>query len=76
MMARKLVAFRPQPRDDALGIDQRLRAAEGDEGDAWGLVHGLLKVHAVRRGGGKRQSSCARNAKGRPCGFLTLRSCS
>ena len=31
VLARKLVALRAQPRDDALAIDQRLRAAERDE---------------------------------------------
>ena len=36
MIARKLVALGAQPRDDALGIDQRLRAAEGDKGNLRG----------------------------------------
>ena len=40
MVARQLVAFRAQPRDDALGIDQRFRAAERNEGNAGGAVHG------------------------------------
>ena len=31
VLARKLVALRAQPRDDALAVDQRLRAAERDE---------------------------------------------
>jgi hypothetical protein len=31
MLARALVALGAQPRDDALGIDQRLGAAEADE---------------------------------------------
>ena len=33
-LARELVALRAQPRDDPLGIDQRLRAAERNEGNA------------------------------------------
>ena len=41
MLARDLVAFGAQARDDALGIDQRLRASEADETDAWGGGHGL-----------------------------------
>ena len=36
MLARDLVALGAQPRDDALGIDQRLRATEADETDARG----------------------------------------
>ena len=36
MLARDLVALGAQPGDDALGIDQRLGAAEADEADAWG----------------------------------------
>src|SRR5581483_10482037 len=43
VIARQLVTFRAQPGDDALGIDQRLRAAERDEGNA-GRRFGLL-VH-------------------------------
>ena len=39
MVARKLIALGAQPRDDALGIDQRLRAAERDEGNAGRAVH-------------------------------------
>ena len=31
VLARKLIALGAQPRDDALAIDQRLRAAERDE---------------------------------------------
>ena len=48
MLARELVALRAQPRDDALAVDQRLRAAERDEADLWrgairfrvGIMHG------------------------------------
>ena len=36
VLARELIALRAQPRDDALGIDQRLGAAERDEGNAGG----------------------------------------
>src|ERR1700730_13359888 len=36
VLARKLVTLGAQPRYDALGIHQRLRAAEGDEADLWG----------------------------------------
>ena len=39
MLARDLVAFGAQPRDDALGIDERLRASEADETDAWSGGH-------------------------------------
>jgi hypothetical protein len=39
MVAGQLVAFRAQPRDDALGIDQCLRATERNEGNAGGAVH-------------------------------------
>ena len=39
MVARQLVAFGAQPRDDALGIDQRLRAAERNKGNAGRAVH-------------------------------------
>src|SRR3546814_7559625 len=39
---RQLVAFDPQLGEDALGIDQRLGAAEADETDlGWGRGHGL-----------------------------------
>ena len=34
MLAGELIALRAQPRDDALGIDERLGAAERDEGNA------------------------------------------
>jgi hypothetical protein len=34
MLARQLITFRTQPRDDALGIHQRLRAAERDKRNA------------------------------------------
>ena len=36
VLARDLVAFGAQPREDALGIDERLRASEADEADAGG----------------------------------------
>ena len=40
MPARDLVALRPQMGEDALGVDQRLGAAEADEGDdGGGLAH-------------------------------------
>ena len=39
----ELITFGAQPRDDALGIDQRFRAAERNEGDTWGAVHGVLE---------------------------------
>src|SRR2546421_6350057 len=45
MAASKLIALRAQPRDDALGIDQRLGAAERDKADFWRLktrVNALL----------------------------------
>ena len=42
VLARELVALRAQPRDDALGIDQRLRAAERDEADFGGARIGHL----------------------------------
>jgi len=48
VLARKLVAFRPQARDDAFAVHQRLRAAERDKTDLWrgairfrvGILHG------------------------------------
>ena len=56
--ARKLVALGAQPRENALAVDERLRAAERDEGNARrGAVLGLGDVgHArqlprARRGG-------------------------
>ena len=39
MLARKFIALGAQPRDDALGIDQRLGAAERNEGNAGSAVH-------------------------------------
>ena len=42
MLAGDLVAFGAQPCDDALGVDQRLRASEADETDAWGGGHGFV----------------------------------
>ncbi len=39
VLARKLVALGPQPRDNALGIDQRLGAAERHERDAGRTFH-------------------------------------
>ena len=36
VLAGKLIAFRAQPRDDALGIDQRLGAAKRHKGNARG----------------------------------------
>ena len=41
MLARQLIAFRAQPRDDALGIHQRLGASQGDKADfrRGGLLH-------------------------------------
>ena len=44
MLARQFIPLGAQPRDDALGIDQRLGAAERHEGDAGRAVHGT--VHA------------------------------
>ncbi len=35
VLARDLVALGAQAREDALGIDERLRATETDETDAW-----------------------------------------
>ncbi len=40
MLARQLITLRAQPRDDALGIDQRLWAAERNKGNAGRAVHG------------------------------------
>ena len=40
----ELVTLRTQPRDDALGIDQRFRAAERDERDARSAVHGRFEA--------------------------------
>ncbi len=42
VLARELVAFRAQPRDDALGIDQRLGAAERNERYAGRSGHSRL----------------------------------
>ena len=41
VLARKLVAFRAQPRDDPLGIHQRLRTSERNKADfgRQGLLH-------------------------------------
>ena len=46
-----LVAFGAQPGDDALGIDQRLGAAEADEADARAAASGG-NGRGVRAGGG------------------------
>ncbi len=40
MLAGELIALRPQPRDDALAIDERLRAAERDK--AYFRRHGVV----------------------------------
>ena len=42
MLARQLIAFRAQPRDDALGIHQRLGASQRNKADfgRGGLLHG------------------------------------
>ena len=59
MIARKLVAFGAQPRENPLAVDQRLRAAERDEGNARrGAGRGLGDVGHARQlpragGGGK-----------------------
>ena len=46
MLPGELIAFGPQPRDDALGIDQRFGAAEGDEAHPrrTGLGHNRVSV--------------------------------
>ena len=38
----QLISFRPQAGEDALGIDQSLRAAEGDEGNTGGGAGRLI----------------------------------
>ena len=43
MLARDLVALGAQARQDALGIDKRLRATETDETDAW-RAHEMLSI--------------------------------
>ena len=56
VLARELIALRAQPRDDALGIDQRLRAAERDEahlgrggiGFLVGIKHADMELTANR----------------------------
>ena len=63
VLARQLVAFRAQLRDDALGIDQRLRAAERHEGDLGrraGRRHGFGRRDAQRNRGGHRDSKAGR----------------
>ena len=62
MLARDLVALGAQPRDDALGIDERLRAAEADETDAWG-GHDVC-FRSSRGGGHLAQSARACNQRG------------
>jgi hypothetical protein len=48
----QLIPLGAQLRDDALGIDQRLGAAEGHEGDFWGRgVHGGSKQGGPGPGG-------------------------
>ena len=42
VIASQFVTFRPQPRDNAFGIDQRLRTAERNERDAGGPAHEKL----------------------------------
>ena len=59
-----LVAFRAQLREDALGIDQRLRAAEADEADPRRPARG-----ARRRTPGTAR---ARGSGGPGCGFGRL----
>ena len=39
MLARQLITLGAQPRNDALGVNERLRAAERDEGNAGGAGH-------------------------------------
>ena len=44
MLARQFIAFRAQPRDDALGIHQRLGASQRNKADfgRGGLLHVLM----------------------------------
>ena len=48
MLAGDLVAFGAEPRDDALGIDERLRATKTYETDAWGR-HKIFQAFRDRR---------------------------
>ena len=43
VVAGEFVTLGAQPRDNALGIDQRLRTAERNEGDAGWPLHGKLR---------------------------------
>ena len=49
VVAGKLVTLRTQPRDDALGIDQSLRAAERNERYAGRAVHGKWRLWRILR---------------------------
>ncbi len=49
VLAGDLVAFRAQPRDDALRIDERLRASEADEADAGSWHRGCSGGFGRRR---------------------------
>ena len=46
--ARKLVTFGAKSREDALAVDERLRAAERDEGYAWARARGGFGVFVHR----------------------------
>src|ERR1700733_9774945 len=63
MIAGKFVTFGPQPRDNALGIDQRLRAAERDERDAGRSIHWKLKLSRFRQGHAARLGTASRKGQ-------------
>src|SRR5580704_10295666 len=63
MVAGEFVTFGPQPRDNALGIDQRLRAAERDERDAGRSIHWKLKLLRFRQGHAARLGTASRKGQ-------------
>jgi len=78
---RQFVAFGAQPREDALGIDERLGATQGNEGDTGRCGHGPplatsgadparapnRLAQAARRGKRGRRGAVAAAKKGTPC---------
>ena len=70
VLARQLITLRAQPRDDALAVDQRLRAAERDEAHLGGggfvvrIKHAGLELVAIR--GDSKAADVTYFAKPRP----------
>ena len=64
----QFVAFGAKPGDDALGIDQRLGAAERDEGNAGGGAIHRSEIEKGAAKGKEKRRETARKRKARPRG--------